>query len=136
MKIAPYFYLSFIFILFSCSRNEPNEEKRSVAVTAAVTTDSVPQAAPTFDVNDVSVKTFEVIDSITGRSQGWGYDLYVNNARTIHQAIIPAIEGNNSFKTEADALKTGTFAADKMRSTGALPALTIEELENLGVTKK
>lgn len=82
----------------------------------------------------IEVKTFEVKDS-TGRSHGWGYDIFVGSTKTIHQPIIPAVSGNRSFKTMDDAMKTGLFAVDKMIKTGSLPTLLVKELDSLGVTK-
>lgn len=84
--------------------------------------------------NGMEVKTFEVKDS-TGRSQGWGYDIYVEGVKTIHQPIIPAVPGNNSFKSEKDAQKVGSFAVDKMLKEGSLPTILIKELDSLGVLK-
>lgn len=82
----------------------------------------------------MEVKTFEVKDS-TGKLQGWGYDIYSNGKKAIHQPIIPAIPGNWPFKSESDALKTGLFALSKMEKEGSLPTLSLFELDSLGVTK-
>lgn len=85
-------------------------------------------------LNGMEVKTFEVKDSL-GRSQGWGYDIYVNGKKTIHQPIIPAVPGNTPFKTGNDAQKVGLFAMDKMLKQGSLPTILIKELDSLGVLK-
>ncbi|MES2141089.1 MAG: DUF4907 domain-containing protein [Bacteroidota bacterium] len=84
--------------------------------------------------NGMELKTFELKDS-TGRSHGWGYDIYVDGIKTIHQPIIPAVPGNNSFKSESDAQKVGSFAVDKMLKQGSLPTILIKELDSLGVLK-
>jgi hypothetical protein len=94
----------------------------------------VPPSAPV-PVSSYESRTFEIKDSITGKSLGWGYDIYVDNSRVIHQKIIPAIEGNHTFKTEADASKTGSYAANKMKQTGSFPTLSVKELDSLGITK-
>lgn len=87
---------------------------------------------PQINTNSIEIKTFEVKDS-SGKTLGWGYDIYTNNKKTIHQSIIPAIQGNTSFKQEADARKTAQFAVEKMRATGSLPTLSKKELDSLGV---
>jgi hypothetical protein len=100
----------------------------------APTVDSMPHdsqpkvSAP----QNIEVKTFEVIDSV-GKSHGWGYDLYVNGKKTIHQPIIPAVPGNNSFASESDARKIGDVAAAKMKTTGSLPTILVHDLDSLGI---
>lgn len=133
-------YLAYSFLLFtvlsSCSPTPADNHTKDASVNLAENnTVAADDESPAFDVKSTEVKTFEVKDS-SGKSQGWGYDIYINNQRTIHQPIIPAIEGNHSFKTEADAFKTGTFAANKLKATGSLPRLSIGELDSLGITKK
>ncbi len=81
---------------------------------------------------NVEVKTFEAKDE-KGKSTGWGYDLFVDGKRTIHQPIIPAVPGNSAFATEEDARKTGQLAADKMKITGSLPTVLVHDLDSLGI---
>ncbi len=90
--------------------------------------------APQINIENIEVKTYEVKDN-EGKSQGWGYDIYINDKKLIHQPIIPAIPGNNPFKTEKDALKTGLLAVDKMKKSGSLPTLSVKELDSLGITR-
>ncbi len=86
---------------------------------------------------NVEVKTFEVKDDPStgsgGKSKGWGYDLFVDGKRSIHQPIIPAVPGNSSFKTEEDARKIGQLAADRMKITGSLPTILVHDLDSLGI---
>jgi hypothetical protein len=109
----------------------PDEQPASSQVQDNGPASQMPQVTS----DNIEVKTFEVKDS-AGTSQGWGYDIYVDSKKMIHQPIIPAIPGNNSFKTEQDAQKTGLLAANKMRKEGSLPTLSVKELEKLGVIKK
>ncbi|MDP1746488.1 MAG: DUF4907 domain-containing protein [Bacteroidota bacterium] len=117
----------FAFLLFSSCEGSKHKNGQDPSQS---NTDSI-TSAPS---NGMEVKTFEVKDS-TGKSQGWGYDIYVNGKKTIHQPIIPAVPGNNSFKSENDAQKVGSFAADKMLKEGSLPTILIKELDSLGVLK-
>ncbi|MCE9540384.1 MAG: DUF4907 domain-containing protein [Bacteroidetes bacterium] len=134
MKFYRSVFLNFNFVLFfftfllfsSCdSPNHKNGSDPSQSNTGSST------SAPS---NGMELKTFEVKDS-KGISQGWGYDIYVNGKKIIHQPIMPAVPGNNSFKTENDAQKVGSFAVDKMLREGALPTILIKELDSLGVLK-
>ena len=132
MKFYRSVFLNFNFVLFfftfllfsSCDgskhKNGSNSSQTNTDISASATS------------KGMELKTFEVKDS-TGKSQGWGYDIYVNGEKTIHQPIIPAVPGNNSFKTENDAQKVGSFALDKMLKEGSLPTILIKELDSLGV---
>lgn len=117
----------FAFLLFSSCEGPKHKNGESPSQSNTDSSTSAPS-------NGMEVKTFEVKDSVD-ISQGWGYDIYVNGKKTIHQPIIPAVPGNNSFKTESDAQKVGLFAMDKMLKQGSLPTILIKELDSLGVLK-
>jgi hypothetical protein len=119
----PYFLFS-IALLCSCT-DQSN---------ASLQTDSLPVApaqnqpiTPT-----VEARTFEVVDSL-GHSSGWGYDLYVDGKRTIHQPTIPAIAGIHAFRTEYDAKQLGELAAAKIRAGAGLPTISTQELDSLHI---
>jgi hypothetical protein len=57
----------------------------------------------------------------------------VDGKKAIHQPIIPAIAGNNSFASQSDAQKTGDLAASKMKQTGARPTIHLHDLDSLGI---
>lgn len=130
--------LSIVLLLSGLSTFPGCDNKPTPGGTEATTTISETEipASPSFSATRFEVKTFEVKDTLTKLSTGWGYDIYADNARMIHQPIIPAIQGNKSFPSEEKARKTGEFAVKKMRSTGTLPTLTIAELDSLDVTSK
>src|ERR1035437_3657045 len=138
-SVYPIFNRALLFFTFlqllSCqsSVNNGNTTQQTSAKSDTSATNSSIKS-PQFSSGNFEVKTYEVKDS-TGKSQGWGYDIYIGNNKTIHQPIIPAIPGNRSFKTENDAMKTGLFAANKMKKNASLPTLLIKELDSLGVTK-
>lgn len=119
--------LFFTFLLFSSCDGSKHKNRPDLSQSNTDSNVSVSS-------NGMELKTFEVKDS-AGRSQGWGYDIYVNGKKTIHQPIIPAVPGNNSFKTKNDAQKVGSFAVDKMFKEGSLPTILIKELDSLGVLK-
>jgi len=96
------------------------------------TVGSMPQQPQISASQNVEAKTFEVIDSV-GKSHGWGYDLYVDGKKMIHQPIIPAVPGNNSFANASDAQKVGDLAAAKMKTTGSLPTIMVHDLDSLGI---
>lgn len=65
--------------------------------------------------------------------KGWGYDLFVNHRRFIHQPTIPAVAGNRGFSSRAQAKQVAQLAARKMRQSRQFPSFTREELDSLGI---
>ncbi len=127
---------SFSIVFFSCNNHKEINDQNLQDNTAASTIENTAPAAPSFNSGNYEIKTFEVKDSTSGKSLGWGYDIFVDGHKTIHQPIIPGVSGNQSFSTESNAKITGSFAIDKMKNTGGLPTITIKELDSLGVNKK
>jgi hypothetical protein len=141
MKQFPALLLSgsliFFFSAVSCGSGskDTDAEKDSLQATLMAKPDAGPQAPLVGKNVSFETKTFEVKDSSSKKMLGWGYDIFIDGKRTIHQPIIPAVPGNNSFSSEEKAKKTAEFAVGKMKSSGSLPTLSIEELDSLGVTK-
>ena len=120
-------------LLISCGNSTPPGAKDSLAGSdcVPVVPDPVPQMG--FQKNmQIEVKTYAVKDS-ADKLKGYGYDLYIDGKKTIHQPIIPAVPGNNAFATEEEAKRTGELAAAKMKATGSFPSLTIHELDSIGI---
>src|SRR5215467_7093570 len=76
--------------------------------------------------------TYKIIDA-PGHS--FGYDVYANGKLLIHQASIPAMPGNEGFKTKADAEKVAQLVVGKIRKGEMPPTVTVEELKKLKVIK-
>jgi hypothetical protein len=66
---------------------------------------------------------------------GWGYEILANGKTYIRQEFIPAIEGQKAFRTKEDALLVGNKVIYKMKLGEQLPAISIEELKQMGVLK-
>lgn len=119
----------FSLLFTSCSDSSNGETKDSPGSNTAQNDTA---KTPSVPVMRVIAETYEATDS-TGKKTGWGYDLYLEGKRVIHQPIIPARSGNNAFASEADARKTGDYAAQKFMNTGRFPSITPEELDSLGI---
>lgn len=65
---------------------------------------------------------------------GWGYSIIVDDKVFIKQANIPVVEGNQSFATEADALKVANEVISKIK-LHKKPTLSRADLQKLGVIK-
>lgn len=74
----------------------------------------------------LSMKTFMASD-------GWGYDLYVNDSLYIHQAYIPAITGRKVFASEAQAGTIGALALSRLQ-TSRFPVITVSELDSCRIS--
>ena len=64
---------------------------------------------------------------------GWGYDIYVNNKRKLHQPHIPVINDLKGFRTKEEAQKVALLAIQKIKKASFPPAVTKEELDSLGI---
>lgn len=73
--------------------------------------------------------SFKVI-SVEG---GYGYDIYVDGKRMIHQAHIPGIAGVAGFRTKEDSQKVAELVIRKLKNKEMPPTITEEELRKLKV---
>lgn len=64
---------------------------------------------------------------------GWGYDILENSSVRIHQPHIPAVQGNQGFKSANDAAKVAEKIIEKLDKGIMPPTLSIAEMEELGV---
>lgn len=120
-------------VLFFACNNHKEEANQNQQELSSVSESATTPSTPTFSSDNLEVKTYEVKDTTSGKSLGWGYDLYVDGHLTIHQPILPGVAGNISFSSQEEAKRTGTFALDKMKKSGGLPTISVQELDSLGV---
>ena len=74
----------------------------------------------------------KIIPSI---NKTFGYDIFINGQRVIHQPHIPAVPGNKGFTTKAKAQKVAEFVVKKIRNNDMPPTVTIDDLKKMGVLK-
>jgi len=77
----------------------------------------------------------KVETSVFQAEEGWGYDIYLNGERYIHQPTIPVVQGNKGFKNEKEAKQVAELVAEKIRNDIIPPTISSEELDSLGITK-
>lgn len=63
---------------------------------------------------------------------GWGYVIKKNERIYIKQTCIPAVAGNQAFKSEEDAKKTGLLVLKKLKEQEH-PSIKIEELDSMQI---
>ncbi|QZE14627.1 DUF4907 domain-containing protein [Halosquirtibacter laminarini] len=64
---------------------------------------------------------------------GYGYQIMIDHKCYIDQPYIPAIKGRKPFSSYNDALKTGTFVANKIGIRKS-PTISIKDLRDLQIT--
>jgi hypothetical protein len=68
---------------------------------------------------------------ISAPNNTYCYDIYANGKMVIHQPSIPAMPGNEGFKTEAVAIKVAQLIIKKIKKGEMPPSITPEELKSI-----
>lgn len=63
----------------------------------------------------------------------FGYDIYADRKKIVHQPSIPALQGNKGFKTNAQAQKVAALVISKIKKGEMPPTITIDEMKKLNV---
>lgn len=104
-----------------------------VMISSAQTNSEKPQIKKdSFSSNSLKTEryTFSIIPAANNT---WCYDIYMDKKLFIHQPSIPAVPGNEGFKTKADAEKVAKLVIDKIKKGEMPPSVTIEEMKKLKV---
>lgn len=82
------------------------------------------------NVDQTSLKNAEFqIKTYQNNSGGYGYDIFVNSARTIHQPHIPGLRGVKGFDLESQAEQAANLVIDKLQSGMMPPTITEQEID-------
>ena len=76
--------------------------------------------------------TYKVIDAAR---HTYCYDVFADGRIMIHQTSVPALPGNEGFKTKKDAAKVALLVIDKIRKGDMPPTISINEMKTLKVIK-
>ena len=115
-------YLGVFFCIASCSNNGKNDSTGEASISMLSNAES-----------KIEVRVFKN-DTIAGTNlTGFGYNIMTNGNSYIHQPHIPAISGLKGFSTEEDARRVGEYVSKKIEMTNALPVITSQELDSLGI---
>ncbi|MCB9265375.1 MAG: DUF4907 domain-containing protein [Lewinellaceae bacterium] len=109
-------------LLTACGGSPPEQEKEPASTETAT---PAPPPQPTAPTPDIRIETFQ------NEENGWGYNLYLNEKRYIHQPHMPAVGGKKGFETEAQAQKVAELVAEKARKGIMPPSVTAEEVDSL-----
>ena len=92
-----------------------------------------PDTKQTINSSNTQNQEYNIRSQIFRTRTGWGYDIYINGKKYIHQPAIPGISGIRSFSTREKAKKTAEFVCSKIRENIIPPSVSSEELDSLGV---
>lgn len=125
----PHSFHCFFFLLFltavSC-KNQPAQDSNAAGSPSV----SSPVEVAIDKVKTPKTLSFQVIDA---PNKTFGYQILVDGKALIHQTSIPAVPGIEGFKTAAQAEKVALFLIEKMKKSDVLPAVSSDELKQLGV---
>lgn len=110
------FFLSVFAISCNNTGNSPDENNHPDKVEKRTSTSN-----PQFEI-----KTFTY-------DNGWGYDIYLDNQKYIHQPNIPAVNGLHIFVSEGDAVKVAELMVKKMEDGMTHPTISVEDLDSLHI---
>jgi len=69
---------------------------------------------------------------ISGEHNTWGYDIYIEGKLRIHQPSVPALPGNDGFKTKDQCKIAAKLVIEKIRAGKMPPSVTADELKKAG----
>lgn len=68
---------------------------------------------------------------IPSEANTWGYDIFVEGKRFIHQPSKPGMPGNRGFATREKAKKVADLIIEKIKKGQMPPGVSVEEMKNL-----
>ncbi len=109
--------LPLFLLVFFMSCGETNTKKNISETSTKTTSTKLP-------VKKLEVKTFQ-------NENGWGYDIFRNGKRYIHQPSKPAVGGTNGFDTKLQAQKFGELVVYKIEKGIIPPTVSIMEVDSI-----
>ena len=90
---------------------------------------------PMLKVNAIDTARPETISYsvIDAEKSTYGYDIFINKKRYIHQLTIPGMSGNSGFSSKAGAEKTAKLVIEKIRRGEMPPTISRNELQHLHI---
>lgn len=88
-----------------------------------------PASMPTAEQVAKARITYEVIEG----QEGYGYDIYMDGKKLIHQPYIPGIAGTAGFRKKEDSQRVAELVIRKLKNKEMPPAVTEQELRQLKV---
>jgi len=120
-------FLLFILSFLSCKNDKKKSESN--------------YTIPLLTLSDTTLKNFTANDKkigykiiISNEASGFGYDIYKNDKKYIHQGTIPAVKGFIAFKNEKEAIKIAELVVKKLLQNEGLPTIELNDLDSLQIS--
>ncbi|MCU0446626.1 MAG: DUF4907 domain-containing protein [Microscillaceae bacterium] len=124
-----YIFILLAIIGFACEQKTRKTEEQAQVKIKPIKEEKITKADTTVNLYKNAQFSVETFPS----ENGFGYDIKIDGKLMIHQANIPAVAGNQAFKTKEKALKTAELMIKKLQENQMPPSITREELEKLDV---
>ena len=76
--------------------------------------------------------TYKITDA---PNYSYRYDVSADGRLMIHQSSVPALSGNEGFRTKEDAAKVALLVIEKIKKGEMPPTISIDEMKKLKVIK-
>jgi hypothetical protein len=128
---------TFIFlalITFSLLSCQPQNEREVSSVVAEEIATSTPLPSPDTSIH-YTYNVFPVVPGEKNSDEGFGFEISSNKTggMRIRQESIPAVQDNHPFLSEEHAASTAMLMIQKLEKGIMPPAISVEELDSLGV---
>lgn len=118
-----FIYLFSILILCSCNK----ESKEIAQIQNSVIT--------TVQENVIQTDKVYGFNVIQNADNTFGYQIYKDGVKVIRQEYMPAVPGNNGFKTETQAKALATLVINKLKNNIMPPTVSVEEVDSINSLK-
>ena len=119
-KYPIFLLMIFVFMLSSCNNKQESNSENTTIVEK-----SIDQEVDR--IRELDVETY-FSDSL-----GWGFDIFRNGKKYVHQPHIPAINGLMGFASEEDALAVANLMMDKLERNIVPPSVSPSEIDSLEI---
>jgi len=123
-------------LLFSCGGRQKQQDEIEVYRDTSVVEVDQSKVSISDTLSDAKVETqnFEVVTFQNNTSAGgWGFDLYVDGKRYIHQPTVPVVAGVYGFRTKEQSEMAGNMMVEKLKQGKQPPTLDESDLRFLGI---
>lgn len=105
----------------------------TIAILFAQTPAAQDKSATQFPTSSAYTNTNLTYKIIDAPNNTFGYDVFADGRLMIHQTSIPAMPGNEGFKTKEDAEKVAQLVVEKIKRGEMPPTISEEEMKKLNV---
>lgn len=128
--------------LISCGSPAPSdkgvENPDAASTTSAysvVQTEAEEPEVISGEIGTAPTDSFELEAKAIASGTGFGYEIFSHGKKIIYQPAIPALQGNQYFTSAEKALRVASLVMMKIRNNEMPPAVSVKELDSLGVLK-